>query len=85
MTIHSVTLDIHGLVPPMLRRREPLAAVLDALKRYPVVALHGPRQSGKTTLAREIAEGRKTTYFDLEDPVDVCRLTAPMDVLREAR
>lgn len=69
----------------MLRRTERLAAIRDALKGYPVVALHGPRQSGKTTLAREIAKGRDTTYFDLENPVDVGRLSAPMDVLQEAR
>lgn len=69
----------------MLRRTERLAAVRNALRTYPVVALHGPRQSGKTTLAREIAKGRDATWFDMENPVDVGRLTAPMDVLRELR
>lgn len=48
---------------------------------HPVTALLGPRQCGKTTLARMIAEKRQTTYFDLENPVDIRRLTAPMTTL----
>ena len=38
------------------------------LDRFPVVLLLGPRQCGKTTLAREIAGARNARYFDLEDP-----------------
>ena len=42
---------------------------IDALVReYPVTLLSGPRQCGKTALARRIAGRRKATYFDLEDP-----------------
>ena len=40
-----------------------------ALKRSPVVALIGPRQCGKTTLARQILPPEHSNYFDLEDPV----------------
>jgi predicted AAA+ superfamily ATPase len=40
------------------------------LKHLPAVALLGPRQVGKTTLAHEMAEGRKSVYVDLESPVD---------------
>jgi predicted AAA+ superfamily ATPase len=47
----------------------------------PIVALLGPRQCGKTTLARLIAEREPNTYFDLENPVDVRRLAAPMHAL----
>ena len=36
----------------------------------PAVALLGPRQVGKTTLAQAIAEERKSVYLDLESPVD---------------
>lgn len=45
-----------------------------ALKRAPVVALLGPRQCGKTTLAREISRGRSASFFDLERPTDRARL-----------
>ena len=37
------------------------------LKTYPVVALLGPRQTGKTTLARQISRNRLSHYLDLED------------------
>jgi predicted AAA+ superfamily ATPase len=46
------------------------------LRRMPAVVLLGPRQVGKTTLAREIAANGKTpcVYLDLERPVDRRRL-----------
>jgi len=50
-----------------------------------VVALYGPRQCGKTTLARQIAEGGTAEYFDLEDPVSQRRLSEPMLALRDLR
>jgi predicted AAA+ superfamily ATPase len=53
----------------------------DTLKLHPIGVLLGPRQCGKTTLARWIAEDTPSTYFDLENPVDIRRLTAPMTVL----
>jgi hypothetical protein len=40
----------------------------DALQKYPVVAILGPRQCGKSTLARSLCEARSGTFFDLEDP-----------------
>ena len=51
------------------------------LQSAPVVALLGPRQSGKTTLAAEILAVRKGHRFDLEDPRDAQRLSAPMTAL----
>lgn len=56
-----------------------------ALKRSPVVALVGPRQSGKTTLARELLPATSTGYFDLEDPVSLARLGEPMTTLAPLR
>jgi hypothetical protein len=50
----------------------------DGLKTNPIVALLGPRQCGKTTLARELAKTGRSTYFDLEDPADLSRLAEPM-------
>jgi predicted AAA+ superfamily ATPase len=60
----------------MLTRRV-AAEVTDLLKHSPAVALVGPRQAGKTTLALSIAEGRASTYLDLESPADRARLTEP--------
>jgi predicted AAA+ superfamily ATPase len=51
-----------------LDRQALKAAVERSIKRFPVTLLLGPRQCGKTTLAREIAAQRSATYFDLEDP-----------------
>ena len=61
-----------------------IAEVRASLRRSPVVALLGPRQCGKSTLARAIAQGsRGATFFDLEDPRDVARLDDPMLALAE--
>ena len=48
-----------------------------ALKANPVVALLGPRQCGKTTMARLVAHDQRATFFDLEDAKDRARLTDP--------
>jgi hypothetical protein len=53
----------------------------DKLRLHPVAALLGPRQCGKTTLARLIASAEPSTYLDLEDPVHLRRLSAPMTAL----
>ncbi len=51
------------------------------LSRSPVVALLGPRQCGKTTLARLIQEQTGAAYFDLENAQDLAKLQAPQLVL----
>src|SRR6266404_1309129 len=56
-----------------------------AMKDYPVAALLGPRQCGKTTLAREFAQTRRFDHFDLEDPISMRRLKEPMTALRPLR
>jgi uncharacterized protein len=53
-----------------------------AMRRNQVVLLVGPRQSGKTTIARTVAELGGPNYFDLEEPVDLARLDQPMTALR---
>lgn len=55
------------------------------LRESPIVALLGPRQCGKTTLARTISAGRPSTYFDLEDPKSLARLREPMTALGPLR
>ncbi|MEI8191815.1 MAG: AAA family ATPase, partial [candidate division NC10 bacterium] len=61
----------------MIARPLYLKQVSDALRRSPIVALLGPRQCGKTTLARLFAAGRVTAYFDLESQPDARRLQNP--------
>jgi len=52
-----------------------------ALNRSRIVALVGPRQCGKTTLARELVRPDSPAYFDLEDPVSLARLEQPKTAL----
>lgn len=61
----------------MLARPYYRAQVERALTRAPVTALLGPRQCGKTTLARLVAGQRPATYFDLESLPDRNRLQNP--------
>jgi len=56
-----------------------------AFRRGPVVALLGPRQCGKTTLARELVLPDSQHYFDLEDPVSMARLSEPRNVLSDLK
>lgn len=49
-----------------------------ALNRLPAVAIIGPRQVGKTTLALDIAAGRKSLYLDLESYEDRDKLQDPI-------
>ena len=58
-------------------RAAQLARVAAALRRAPVTALLGPRQCGKTTLARQVAMGAGSRFFDLESPADARRLDNP--------
>ncbi|GAB3919487.1 hypothetical protein GCM10011575_30590 [Microlunatus endophyticus] len=48
-----------------------------ALERSPVVLMSGPRQVGKSTLARQVVEPARSNLFDLEDPRDLARLGEP--------
>lgn len=48
-----------------------------ALQKYPVVALLGPRQVGKTTIARQLQGSVNSLYLDLERPSDLLRLSDP--------
>ena len=69
----------------MIARVKRLVEVQAALRRSRVVALVGPRQSGKTTLARQIVPPDSPRYFDLEDPASVARLDQPMTALAPLR
>src|SRR5688572_10327046 len=66
----------------MIDRKTDIGLVRAALKRSRVVALLGPRQCGKTTLARQFVPVDSVNYFDLEDPPSMARLTEPDTALR---
>jgi uncharacterized protein len=68
------------MTPPFERRAQAKLALL--LNEFPAVALLGPRQVGKTTLAIDwaghwLAQGREAVYLDLETRADAAKLTEP--------
>jgi uncharacterized protein len=65
----------------MINRPEYIERLAKAVERSPVTALLGPRQCGKTTLARMFGKDRASTYFDLESPRDLSRLQNPQLML----
>lgn len=67
----------------MIARDQINATIQTALGRSRVVALLGPRQCGKTTLARQFVPPDSPNYFDLEDPLSLARLDEPMTALRD--
>ena len=69
----------------MLNRTALEFEVRAALRRSPAVALIGPRQVGKTTLARALLGAESANYFDLEDPQVEAQLAAPMTALKDLR
>jgi predicted AAA+ superfamily ATPase len=64
----------------MIERPRQLAILKRLLARNRVVAILGARQVGKTTLVREFAKRRTgpLTFFDLESPTDLARLSDPL-------
>jgi len=72
-------------------RPDLLKSISDQLRVAKIVALLGPRQSGKTTLARKFAESSDLgfdeglNYFDLEDPAHLLRLEVPRLALEPLR
>jgi predicted AAA+ superfamily ATPase len=58
-------------------RRRASAIIQQALRRQAAVALTGPRQVGKTTLALEIAQSTPSVYLDLESQHDRIKLSDP--------
>jgi predicted AAA+ superfamily ATPase len=68
----------------MILRQTHLAQLTEQLAEFPIVAILGPRQVGKTTLARQLAAQwhGMVRHFDLEDPDDQARLSDPAFLLR---
>jgi len=62
----------------MIRRKRAIEAIQRTLAHSPICALLGPRQCGKTTLARAVVRGRKDAHvFDLESATGRARLAQP--------
>src|SRR5665213_1467611 len=66
----------------MIARPTDVKLIRQALKRSRIVAILGPRQCGKTTLARQFVPADSLNYFDLEDPRSPARLSEPDLTLR---
>ena len=60
--------------------RHKLEEIQDSLSFFPVVGIIGPRQVGKTTIAKEIAKSiaKESIYIDLENPRDIAKLQDPV-------
>ena len=62
----------------MIQRSRYIKNIQEAFDVFPICALLGPRQCGKTTLARHFKEHVNISHhFDLEDPTDQSRLATP--------
>ena len=61
--------------------RELTKNITRRLSQTPAVAILGPRQIGKTTLALEIAKSQPSIYLDLENPEDFQKLKDPAHYL----
>jgi len=68
----------------MIPRIAHISQLNDKLTEFPIVAILGPRQVGKTTMARQLAAQwhGPVRHYDLEDPEDQARLAEPSFVLR---
>lgn len=55
--------------------------VANGLRHNPAVALLGPRQVGKTTLAHEVCKDLPSVYLDMESPSDQAKLHDPLSYL----
>lgn len=64
-----------------IAREEALQDLETKLKSFPIVGILGPRQCGKTTLAKQFIDNqskKKTYFFDLENPRDLSKLENPL-------
>ncbi len=69
----------------MIKRKKIQDNITEALNRGRIVSILGPRQCGKTTLARQFAEPGSSSYFDLEDPIDNAKLAEAQNALQNLK
>lgn len=74
-------------MPTTIARPHHVTRITALLRQFPVVAVLGARQVGKTTLARQVAALRRAgaAFFDLENTEDLARLADPLLTLRRER
>jgi predicted AAA+ superfamily ATPase len=61
-----------------------ISHIKEAISKYPVTAILGPRQCGKTTISKLISKNQPIKIFDLEDPADLVSLTASPKITLES-
>jgi uncharacterized protein len=83
--LHIERSSLNMQTMPILDRQTLLTTIETLFRSNPVVMLLGPRQCGKTTLARQFSESKKATWFDLENPQDAQRLSQPLTGLQSMR
>lgn len=64
-------------------KRSKFTEIAELVDSFPAVAILGPRQVGKTTLALEIADESMSNYFDLQSEEDRAKLSDPALYLRD--
>ena len=69
----------------MISRDDYQVRIQKALGRNPIAMLVGPRQVGKSTMAKQLVGGNLTNYFDLEDPTAAALLDQPLTMLEGLR
>jgi uncharacterized protein len=74
--------DIYFLAMQTIPRDIDMQQIKRRLDAFPVTAILGPRQCGKTTLARTLSADH---YFDLENPRDAARLEQPQLALEDLK
>lgn len=77
MIINLASAEIRSDIARMLIKRRIADRLRTLLDESPAVALLGPRQVGKTTLAQDLGEGRSSLYLDLESDADRAKLSDP--------
>lgn len=87
MKIRWLPPRFHGTIPTVIPRERDLGRVGSLLRQFPVVALLGARQVGKTTLATSLTASRSGPVhrFDLERSEDLAQLHEPMLALESLR
>ena len=80
-----VSLRIQDEMARLIPRSVLLKRIENRFNYSPAVLIQGPRQCGKTHLARRFAAGLHAEHFDLENPADYDRLAQPMTALKHLR